>query len=487
MSGQQTAASLPTIAEIATGNDNFDILVAALDAAGLVMPFTQPGSFTVFAPTDAAFRELASTTLGLDVDHLSDAEVAGLLVETLTLPTLTNVLLYHVAAGAQTQSDFAEDGTIETLFGETFQVAGDVLIDKDVEVENPEFVPGLTDLQASNGIVQVIDRVLLPLDVAEAGTTPTIADIAGGSDAFEALTAALIATGLDAVVADRDADFTVFAPTDDAFRQLAIELGLDVSGLADADLAGALVDVLGADLVTNVLLYHVAPDARTVAELQGDRAIDVALPGARVLIDGDAIVDAEPGAADPNFITGLTDIEAANGRIQAIDRVLLPLDLDPVEPVNAAGGRGADVLQGGAADDHLAGGRGADVIAGGEGDDAISGGGGRDILFGDGGDDHIAGGSGRDSLFGGAGDDTLAGGSGRDEIDGGAGNDYLTGGFGRDAIQGGDGHDNLHGGRGADTLDGGAGDDYIAGGGGRDLLIDSAGNDIFAGGSAADT
>lgn len=80
-----------SIGEIAAANDNFDILEATLNAAGLADTFTGPGDFTVFAPTDAAFVELASNTLGLDVTGKSETEIATMLVNTLGLETLTSV------------------------------------------------------------------------------------------------------------------------------------------------------------------------------------------------------------------------------------------------------------------------------------------------------------------------------------------------------------------------------------------------------------
>jgi uncharacterized surface protein with fasciclin (FAS1) repeats len=242
-----TVTPTQSIAEIASGNENFEILVAALDAAGLVPTFLNPGDFTVFAPTDDAFRKLAEETLGLDLTGLSDADVAGDIVDAVGLPTLTQVLQYHVRAGAASVSELASAGTVPTLLtGASFTVNGNALVDNDPDVENPEYISGLTDIAATNGTIHAIDRVLLPIDLAEADAGSTIAEVAASLDSFEALVAALTATGLDTVVADRDADFTVFAPTDDAFRALAEALGIDTTGVSDADLAPALVGGAGA-------------------------------------------------------------------------------------------------------------------------------------------------------------------------------------------------------------------------------------------------
>ena len=388
-----------TIGTIAAGDENFDILEAALGATGLDTVFTSPGDYTVFAPTDAAFVDLASNTLGLDVAGKTETEIAVMLVETLGVETLSNVLKYHVRDGAATVNELQQEGTVSTLLpGATIDVNGVTLVDLDPDVENPDFITGLTDIGATNGIIQAIDRVLMPIDVDEAMLRPTIADVAGSNDSFEVLNAALVATGLDKVVDDRDASFTVFAPTDDAFRKLAADLNLDVSKIADADIAGALVGALGAELVTDVLLYHVKAGGVSLAELQDTRLIDTALNGAQIGIDGTEIIDADPQIANANFISSLTDIGTANGEIQAIDRVLVPLDLPEVKSQHVVGARSDDVLFGGGKNDFLFGRKGADIIVGGDGDDRAYGGRGKDLFVDGDGDDKYFGGLGADTF-----------------------------------------------------------------------------------------
>ncbi|MEM9783752.1 MAG: fasciclin domain-containing protein [Pseudomonadota bacterium] len=430
-----TTTSTDPIATIAANDGRFDILVAALGAAELAATFAEPGDFTVFAPTDDAFRALASDTLGLDIDGLDDAGVATALVDAVGVDLLTTVLLFHVRAGAQTVAELQAEGSVDTLVGSSFTVDGNQLIDADPEVEDPEFVEGATDIHASNGIIQAIDRVLLPIDLAEANAQPTIADIAGGNDAFEALVAALTATGLLPLFTDPSNDFTVFAPTDDAFRQLAEDLGLDTTGVSDADLAGLLVDALGESFVTDVLLYHVKPGGSELAELQAARVVETALTDGLIAIDGTTLVDADPDAENPQFIAGLTDIEASNGEIQAIDRVLLPVDLDPVSSsVEVGSFFGDDVQRGGAASDAFFGFSGDDVQLGGAGDDVILGNRGDDLIFGEAGDDLLRGGRGDDTIVDGAGDDVVRGGRGNDTLIAGAGDDVFRGGFGDDTF-----------------------------------------------------
>ncbi len=415
-------APLKPIAQIADENGNFDILVTALGVAGLTDTFLNDGAFTVFAPTDDAFKELAEKTLGLDIDGKTNVEVATLLVDTLTAPTLKIVLEYHVKLGTHSLDELKELGTIPTLVtadgvASSFTIEGNELVDADPEVEDPEFIAGLTDIQASNGIIQVIDRVLLPIDVMEAMAQPTILDIAEGNDAFETLSRALELAGLDTVVDNRDADFTVFAPTDDAFRLLAEDLSIDVSGLSDPDVADALVTALTPELVTDVLLYHVKPGASSLDDLQDARLVDTALPGARVGIDGDELIDADPQIENPDFVVGLTDLEAANGVVQVIDRVLLPIDVAPVEDLRLIGTRKQDFLQGGSGDDRMFGGKAKDILNAGAGDDRLFGGIGHDKLIGGDGNDVMRGGIGNDHFIAGAGDDILIGGIGRDSFD----------------------------------------------------------------------
>ncbi|MCP4817803.1 MAG: hypothetical protein GY883_01355 [Shimia sp.] len=476
-----------TIATIAATNGNFDILVAALDAAGLVETFSNPGDFTVFAPTDEAFTVLARDTFGINTVGRTETEIALELVSTLGVETLKNVLFYHVQSGSSSLEEVQQAGRVTTLLsGATFDVDGDTLNDADPEVEDPEFVAGLTDIQATNGVIHVIDRVLLPIDVAEVTAQPTIADIATSNPAFEALTGALVATGLVGLFTDRSNDFTVFAPTDDAFRALATELGLDTTGVADADLPTALVGALGIDLVRDVLLYHVEAGGRSLADIQKGRLVETALDGGRFAVVGDKLKDADPSRDDPSFVAGLTDIEAANGEIHVIDSVLLPIDVGTVKRVIDFGGFGDDVQIGGGAKDQLIGLFGDDIQIGGGGNDVLLGNSGHDALFGGTGNDFMRGGSGNDQMDGDAGNDRMNGGRSNDEMAGGAGHDRMNGGHGNDLVYGEDGNDHLRGGRGNDLLEGGDGDDKLSGGSGADTLLGGEGDDHLYGGSGGD-
>jgi uncharacterized surface protein with fasciclin (FAS1) repeats len=354
--------SHPTIARIVKTSDgvfdgegdDLDILRRALEATDLIDVLADPhADFTVFAPTDDAFIELARS-LGADLDDGDDEGAFNAIVEALTtlspdgdpIPLLKDVLLYHVVPGARDVADLQKEGTIETALGVTFDVNGTELNDQDPDIENPEFIHGLTDIQASNGTIQVIDRVLLPLDLPNGeeapAPQPTIADIVaesggefdGNGGDFDILFQALKAADLVDVVANPEADFTVFAPTDDAFIALARDLGAQIEDGDEAGAFNAIVETLTElspdgdpiPLLTDILLYHVAPGGRTVEELQDDRKIETA-SGETIKIKGTELKDQDPDIQNPEFVEGATDIEAANGVIQVIDRVLLPLDV----------------------------------------------------------------------------------------------------------------------------------------------------------------
>ncbi|MEO1656401.1 MAG: fasciclin domain-containing protein [Pseudomonadota bacterium] len=149
-------AEAPTIVGVATGNDDFSTLVAAVTAADLVETLDGDGPFTVFAPVNAAF------------DALPDGMVDMLLQEE-NQPALRNVLTYHVVAGKVKAADLValirENGgatTVETVAGVTFTAA---IVDGDVTLTDQagNAIKVLsTDVPASNGVVHVIDGVLLP-------------------------------------------------------------------------------------------------------------------------------------------------------------------------------------------------------------------------------------------------------------------------------------------------------------------------------------
>jgi uncharacterized surface protein with fasciclin (FAS1) repeats len=131
---------MPDIVDIAVSNGNFTTLVAAVQAAGLVDALKSAGPFTVFAPTDAAFANLPPGTVQTLVQNP---------------PQLARILKYHVVAGKLTKSDLARVNAVESLEGSPITIN----CQDAFEVKNATVVAA--DIEASNGIIHVIDRVIL--------------------------------------------------------------------------------------------------------------------------------------------------------------------------------------------------------------------------------------------------------------------------------------------------------------------------------------
>jgi uncharacterized surface protein with fasciclin (FAS1) repeats len=143
MMGEEMAEEPGTIVEIAVGNPDFSTLVAAVQAAGLVDTLNGDGPFTVFAPTNEAFAKLPAGT------------VEGLLND---IPALTSILTYHVVAGEVKAADVVGLSSATTVQGADFTITvkdGKVFLNDTLQVI-------VTDIQASNGVIHVIDSVLLP-------------------------------------------------------------------------------------------------------------------------------------------------------------------------------------------------------------------------------------------------------------------------------------------------------------------------------------
>jgi uncharacterized surface protein with fasciclin (FAS1) repeats len=131
---------MPNIVDIAVSNENFTTLVAAVQAAGLVEALQSPGPFTVFAPVDAAFAALPPGTVQTLVQNP---------------PQLARILKFHVVAGKFTQSDLAKLGKVESLEGSPIPIN----CSDGFEVKNATVIAA--DIEADNGIIHVIDRVIL--------------------------------------------------------------------------------------------------------------------------------------------------------------------------------------------------------------------------------------------------------------------------------------------------------------------------------------
>ncbi len=318
-----SAQTNDNIVDIAAKNNNFDTVHAAIVAAGLADTLASADAeYTVFAPTDNAFNNFDETNPDALATVLADAEGA-----------LTTVLTYHVVAGNYSSEELLAMGTVTTLQGEELTIT---TRNGDIFVNDARIVTA--DIPAKNGVIHAINSVLLPQAIAgmiaaaaasadvatppvatpvsttlaettttnetvttsDAGDLKTIAAIAVEAGNFTSLLGALEATGLAATF-DKPGNYTVFAPTDDAF-----------AAMGDATLTQ--------EQLKAILLYHVVNDRLTRDQLATDDLVPT-LSGGRPLFinrDGAQIIDIS-GAKVLMY-----DIQAANGIIHVIDRVMIP-------------------------------------------------------------------------------------------------------------------------------------------------------------------
>jgi uncharacterized surface protein with fasciclin (FAS1) repeats len=275
-----------TVFTIISNSGDHNTLEAAIIAAELAGVLSGEGTFTVFAPTDAAFAAV-------------DAE---LLEALLADPTnlLADILLYHVAPITALAGELTDGQLVTTVNGEDVTITldgGNVLV-------NGALVT-VADLIADNGVVHVIDAVLLPTVMT------TVYDIVVNSDIHNTLEIAINTAGLDAALSGEAGNVTLFAPTDEAFDNLP-------EGLLDALLADPSGDL------TEVLLYHVIEGFNIAANIT---AGDVA-----TLFGEDVTITITDGTVMVNDATVIvTDLVGINGVVHVIDVVLVPTTLSVEE------------------------------------------------------------------------------------------------------------------------------------------------------------
>jgi transforming growth factor-beta-induced protein len=279
-----------TIVEIAAGNPAFSTLVTAVKAAGLAETLSGNGPFTVFAPTNEAFAALPKGTL----EKLLKPENRDL---------LKKVLTYHVVSGDLMAKDL-RSGNVTTVAGSTIAVK---VQNGKVSVNNSNVVKA--DVDAKNGVIHVIDKVLLPPDLMPATpvATQTVVEIAAGNPSFSTLVTAVKAAGLAETLSGKG-PFTVFAPTNEAFAALP---------------KGTLEKLLkpeNRDLLKKVLTYHVVSGDLMAKDLRSGKVTTVA--GSPVTVQvGHSSVTVN------NATVVKADIDAKNGVVHVIDKVLLPPNL----------------------------------------------------------------------------------------------------------------------------------------------------------------
>ena len=321
--GMQDAGENPlNIVEVAQDTDDLSSLVAALakadedETSDLIGTLSGEGPFTVFAPTNEAFGDLLGQLDGFDSLEDFDTEAKR--------DILRMILTYHVVAGVAAEAADLSDGQeLGTVQGEKLRVN----LESGVAIEDATDTPAivvLPDVGASNGVVHVIDKVLLPqavIDALNAGAEDddplgTLVDLVVETEALSVLEAAVIKAELVETLSG-EGPFTVFAPTDDAFVALLEALGDQYNGLDDFDTEAELM------LLKNILLYHVVPGEVREADLAAG-TVPTALEGndLTVIASGDTFVIGDATEV-PAGITG-TDFLASNGVAHTIDKVLLP-------------------------------------------------------------------------------------------------------------------------------------------------------------------
>jgi transforming growth factor-beta-induced protein len=253
---------------MASNPGQFNTLVEAVIAADLVTTLKSAGPYTVFAPTDQAFARL-----GIDLSMLSKEE-------------LTNILLYHVVAG-NVESTSLANGFVKTAGGYSIEIN----IDNGAMINTANVISA--DVMASNGIIHVIDEVLLPPteDIVEKA-------LSFNPGEFNTLVSAVIQADLVSTLKS-EGPFTVFAPTDAAFTKL----GVDLASLSKEDL-------------TSILLYHVVPASVFSSDLSegsvptaNGATINVSLASGVKINESNVII---------------ANVQTTNGVIHVIDEVLMP-------------------------------------------------------------------------------------------------------------------------------------------------------------------
>lgn len=269
------------IVEVASDAGQFSILIQAAQKAGLAEYLSTTDGITVFAPTDAAFKALLTDLGATSLDEIPVAD-------------LTNILLYHVI-GSKAMSTDLQSGYLPTLskMGDNsismyINLANGVAINKNTKVTT-------ADVMAKNGVIHVVDKVILP---------PSVVNIALDNDNFSILVQAVVKAGLVDALSGAG-PFTVFAPTNDAFNTLFAQLG--ISGIND----------LTAEQLIPILTYHVV-SGNVLSKSLSNGNVGTINNGKNLTVNisnGVKINSSEVIAAD---------IQGSNGVVHVINKVLIP-------------------------------------------------------------------------------------------------------------------------------------------------------------------
>lgn len=272
------------IVQVASSDNQFSILAAAVTKAGLASTLSGPGPFTVFAPTNDAFNKLFAK---LGVSGLND----------LSAETLKPILLNHVISGNIKAADITTGyvATMNNTGPAQNKVKVFILKGANVTVDGSKVI--IADVMASNGTIHAVDNVIMPASVVGQAINNPMFSILVQAVVKAKLVDALSAAG----------PFTVFAPTNDAFNALFTKLG--VTGISD----------LTAAQLTPILLYHVVP-ANVLASQVTTGIVPTLKDGSTISVMADAM-----GVKLNNSAKVIaTDVQGTNGVVHAIDAVLIP-------------------------------------------------------------------------------------------------------------------------------------------------------------------
>ncbi|NJN24988.1 MAG: fasciclin domain-containing protein [Cyclobacteriaceae bacterium] len=273
------------IMEIVDKTSTVSTLKAAIDAANLRATLSGDGPFTVFAPTNDAFAAV------------DPAVLAYLLA---TPAELTKVLTYHVISGKLMAADL-NAGAATTVNGGavTIGLTGGVTVN-DANVKT-------ADIEASNGVIHLIDKVLIPENLDLSGMVPSAAEAAIATPSLSTLVAILSLDGLSDILtaaANDDATLTVFAPTNDAFAAVLSALGL------------TSIDQIPESVLLDIVKYHIVGSVA--------KSTDLTATTYETLNGESVTVNLSSGVMVDDAKVEIADIMVSNGVVHVIDKVLLP-------------------------------------------------------------------------------------------------------------------------------------------------------------------
>ncbi len=306
--------SVPNIVELAQSVNLLSDLLEAIDTAdpAIADVLAGDGTFTVFAPTNDAFANLLNQLEGFDsiedFDEQAEKELLAL------------ILQYHVISGTEAFSPDLSDGTVlTTLQTEEIMVNvdGGVFI-QDKTDEQSEVVSA--DNDASNGVVHIVNKVLLPQAALDAlFPKPSIVELVVETEALSLLEEAVTTANLVDLLG-QDGPFTVFAPTDAAIQELFDLLGDSINGFDDFD------NIVELQLLEQILLYHVVPGNFASSDLvPGVLTTALENETLEIIANGDSFVIGDASEVDANILN--PDQEASNGVVHIIDKILIPQEI----------------------------------------------------------------------------------------------------------------------------------------------------------------